>query len=650
MDAELLPVKYSDDQPRDDAGRWTSDGGGGGDGGGNGAGEGGGGDSVTLKKGDSQLEDYKNEVDEWESGSRKDEALAALDPSKYDETMVVLDDEGKVAGAAAYWSEPDTANEEGIPDGKYIRIRNMGTRESGYGRTIFNKISNIARSKNAGIYLSSLSESRGFYERLGMNRGIGGTYYLTAGDLGSKSIFLMDAKHNLTRQVLSVAEYVKSLGIVLPADLTANINAIEAILPPELKRRDPREPGRRQKEMLEDKIAARLLRYWRKQAQIVWDRLQAQYPDRKATAPPTYIIDDAFDEADQDALIADLMRILTEAAKNGVDLFKTGVGVNMDYTLVNSRAAAWARDYVYDLVKDIGSTTRRVLQDTISAFVETPGMTMGDVWRSLPFDEARAQMIATTEITRAYASANRIAGKELQKEFPGVRVVKTWFTNNDDLVCDICAPLDGKEIEIDDGFGVESGEAGLDTPPAHPNCRCWMETSTALAELGEEAGAEVGIMDSIEAHPDAKPVSDIVESAPADIQKIIDRMYYEYTDKFTYQAGSAPFRLPDGAYLSYVAQGKKPTANILIHEATHAHQSVLVQTNPKLHDKLMREFAEAAQRDIAEVGKTALWHSSMANNGEEIWAYGSGWLYGGSSGMMETGAPNVTNLLRSIYK
>ena len=37
----------------------------------------------------------------------------------------------------------------------------------------------------------------------------------------------MDAKHNLTRQVLSVADYVKSLGIVLPADLAANINAIK---------------------------------------------------------------------------------------------------------------------------------------------------------------------------------------------------------------------------------------------------------------------------------------------------------------------------------------------------------------------------------------------------------------------------------------
>ena len=37
----------------------------------------------------------------------------------------------------------------------------------------------------------------------------------------------MDARHNLTRQVLSVTDYVKSLGIVLPADLAANINAIK---------------------------------------------------------------------------------------------------------------------------------------------------------------------------------------------------------------------------------------------------------------------------------------------------------------------------------------------------------------------------------------------------------------------------------------
>lgn len=77
-----------------------------------------------------------------------------------------------------------------------------------------------------------------------------------------------------------------------------------------------------------------------------------------------------------------------------------------------------------------------------------------------------------------------MAGREMREQFPDVRVVKKWYTNEDDRVCDICGPLgDGDWIPIDEGFGVEEGEAGLMEPPAHPNCRCWISTSTALAEL-----------------------------------------------------------------------------------------------------------------------------------------------------------------------
>jgi SPP1 gp7 family putative phage head morphogenesis protein len=85
-------------------------------------------------------------------------------------------------------------------------------------------------------------------------------------------------------------------------------------------------------------------------------------------------------------------------------------------------------------------------------------------------------LIATTEITRAYAEANQIAGEALAKEFEGVPVVKIWYTNEDDKVCPICGEFDGKEIPIDESFGE-----GVKNPPAHPNCRCWTTTSTRIA-------------------------------------------------------------------------------------------------------------------------------------------------------------------------
>lgn len=48
--------------------------------------------------------------------------------------------------------------------------------------------------------------------------------------------------------------------------------------------------------------------------------------------------------------------------------------------------------------------------------------------------------------------------------------VKEWSTAFDELVCDICGPLDGTKVNIDDFFDVD-GQL-LDSPPAHPNCRC----------------------------------------------------------------------------------------------------------------------------------------------------------------------------------
>ena len=39
----------------------------------------------------------------------------------------------------------------------------------------------------------------------------------------------------------------------------------------------------------------------------------------------------------------------------------------------------------------------------------------------------------------------------------------------------ICAPMDGEEI--DEGGTFSSGDDG---PPAHPRCRCWLDTRTRI--------------------------------------------------------------------------------------------------------------------------------------------------------------------------
>ena len=116
----------------------------------------------------------------------------------------------------------------------------------------------------------------------------------------------------------------------------------------------------------------------------------------------------------------------------------------------------------------------------LDAFVSTPGFTIGDATRMLPFTKQRAQRIAVTEITRAYAEGQLRVAEQLMEDYPDLRTVRTWYTNNDGLVCPVCRQMNEVTVLADRKFPP----LGFDAPPAHPNCRCWMRTRLDL--LGEE--------------------------------------------------------------------------------------------------------------------------------------------------------------------
>lgn len=266
------------------------------------------------------------------------------------------------------------------------------------------------------------------------------------------------ARMNALSKILDTCDYLENRGI---NDLP-------------IKRRDKREPGRRRKEMMEDQAYAAVMRYFRDQKRQVKEILETWYPGRKAELPPELaMFDTVFGNDKFKALMA---KLLGDAILDGILLFGETQKIGIDYTLVNAEAIEWARNYGFDLIKDIDDTSKRVLQKVISSFAETPGMTIGDVVERLPYTEDRALMIATTEITRVYAEGNAVAGHELQKQFPDVKIVEIWFTNGDELVCDICN-IGGEEVELDKEFSN-----GFLRPPAHPNCRCWTTTTTALGE------------------------------------------------------------------------------------------------------------------------------------------------------------------------
>lgn len=173
---------------------------------------------------------------------------------------------------------------------------------------------------------------------------------------------------------------------------------------------------------------------------------------------------DAFWTREQAGMYDRLLPLIIEVALDGATAAMLGLeeyGVGLDWALINKAAKRWAKRYTYDLVTGITQTSADYCRGKITEWIES-GAPLDELVKSLEpmFGEVRAQMIATTETTRAYAEGNRISWKE-----SGVVDGVKWRTAVDDRVCDICSPLHEKAGTLDEG--VEGY-----TPPAHVNCRC----------------------------------------------------------------------------------------------------------------------------------------------------------------------------------
>lgn len=97
-------------------------------------------------------------------------------------------------------------------------------------------------------------------------------------------------------------------------------------------------------------------------------------------------------------------------------------------------------------------------------------------------DVTRASMVAHTE---AFYTANE-ASKEAYRQ-SGVVTSIRWYTGEDELVCDLCEPMNGKEVGVEENFfdkgdtvhgrngaSMSADYRAIDVPPLHPNCRCFI--------------------------------------------------------------------------------------------------------------------------------------------------------------------------------
>ena len=90
----------------------------------------------------------------------------------------------------------------------------------------------------------------------------------------------------------------------------------------------------------------------------------------------------------------------------------------------------------------------------------------------------RAMTIAQTESAFAYNKGADEGIRQAQAEGYLGTMKKRWSTSGDDAVCELCASLEGMEVDMDADFDIGGkllfrGQHML--PPAHPRCACAIE-------------------------------------------------------------------------------------------------------------------------------------------------------------------------------
>lgn len=141
-------------------------------------------------------------------------------------------------------------------------------------------------------------------------------------------------------------------------------------------------------------------------------------------------------------------------------------GVEVPAEKIKTAAKRWAVGYSSILADELHKTTARTAGVALSASANGTG-DFASVMRAA-FTSARAEVIAATEVTRAATAGER--GLFAYATMTGMIGEKQaiWHTELDGRVCELCNDLHGAGQEV---YGLVS----ISGPPAHPNCRCWLD-------------------------------------------------------------------------------------------------------------------------------------------------------------------------------
>ena len=132
--------------------------------------------------------------------------------------------------------------------------------------------------------------------------------------------------------------------------------------------------------------------------------------------------------------------------------------------IVTDSSENWAQRWVNTLVTDMSETNQRQIDRYIAEYRADPEVGLEWLRERLGriVSPSRAEMVASTEITRANYEGEAFIANQLRNE--GIDLVAVWFTAVDERVCPICGANHNKP----------RGEGWQLPPPAHPRCRCWV--------------------------------------------------------------------------------------------------------------------------------------------------------------------------------
>lgn len=170
--------------------------------------------------------------------------------------------------------------------------------------------------------------------------------------------------------------------------------------------------------------------------------------------------------------------VMMKGARTSIATYKLG-SVGISFNLANINAVRYMESLTGLILSDrngsISKTTKDRIIETIRRGV-SEGLSYNQMAREIEafgeagvFSRARAQMIATNEIGKAYEFGNYVPVDEYSQR-TGKQVKKYWRTQGDDKVTPECiANEEHGSILLDEVF-----PSGDKTAPrsSHPRCRC----------------------------------------------------------------------------------------------------------------------------------------------------------------------------------